>query len=85
MIGTPKEVPTTRSHLDQALGKSFAWHNQLPLAACHFANPALLLIATETMPAVGRARRLLKVGVEKRPESRNLTTLPEPTKSEKDF
>ena len=85
LIGTPEKVPTIRSHPNQASRKLFAYHTQPPLAACHSATLVLLLIATKTMPAVGRARHLLKVGVEKRPESRTLAILPEPTKFENYF
>ena len=79
LIDTPTEAPTIRSHPDQTSGKSYAQVTQPPLEACHSTKPVLLLIAADTIPAVGKDKRLLDVVAE---EMARLGTLPitsEPT------
>ena len=79
LIGTPVEEPTTKSLPGQEAGKSLALDTQPILAACHSTKLVLLLITIDTIPAVGRAKRLLKVGVDKRSRSGVLPIVPGPS------
>ena len=79
LIGTPVEVPTIRSHLDQVSGKSYAKVTQPPLKACHSAKTVLLLTTADTILAVGKDRCLLDVGTEEMVGLGTLLITSEPT------
>ena len=79
LMGNSEEVPIIRPQPDQVAGKSCAYVTQPPLKACHSANPVLLLIAVDTIPAVGKDKRLLDVGAEEILRLGVSPIMPEPT------